>query len=85
MNVAQQPAPADSLLKTYIGGRNPERWGQYGDCFSVRISRPVTARGAGQSMGSGFRLLLGFHVLYSKVLLHAAAKRLLRLPKLKPV
>jgi hypothetical protein len=171
MNVTQQPAPADSLLRTYLGGRNPERWGRYGDCFSVQVSRPVTleefvfafyttwvfrlerrilrlvigaastdaqargvangteqvfaawvvgarsesqllmcdryettrswfrvlpneggttlqfgsavasatGRGAAQSMGSGFRLLLSLHVLYSKVLLRAAAKRLLAL------
>lgn len=177
MNVSQQPAPADSFLKTYKGGCKPERWGQYDDCFSVRVDRPVglaefvfafyttrvfrlerrilwlvigaastdaqargvangaeqlfaawrvgarsetqllmcdryettrswfrvlpseggttlqfgsavasaPARGAEQSTGSGFRLLLGFHVLYSKVLLRAAAKRLLRSPELKPL
>jgi hypothetical protein len=177
MNVTQQPAPADSLLRTYLGGDNPERWGQYGDCFSVQVSRPVTleefvvafyttwvfrlerrilrlvigtpstdaqargvatgteqvfaawavgarsesqllmcdryettrswfrvlpneggttlqfgsavasapGRGAAPSTGRGFRLLLGFHVLYSKVLLRAAAKRLLRSPELKPL
>ena len=177
MHVTQQPAPADSFLRTYLGGRNPERWGQYSDCFSVRVDRPVglaefvfafyttwvfklerrilqlvigaastdaqargvakgteqlfaawrvgarsesqllmcdryettrswfrvmpneggttlqfgsavasaPTRGAARSKGSGFRLLLGFHVLYSKVLLRAAAKRLLRSPKLKPL
>ena len=37
-------------------------------------------------MSRGFRLLLGFHVQYSKVLLRAAAKRLLSLPpNLKPL
>jgi hypothetical protein len=175
MNVTQQPAPSDSFLRTYLGGRNPERWGRYEDCFSIQVSRPVTleefvfafyttwvfrlerrilrligaastdaqargvangkeqlfaawavgarsesqllmcdryettrswfrvlpneggttlqfgsavasapARDAGSSMVSGFRLLLGFHVLYSRVLLRAAAKRLLRSPELKP-
>jgi hypothetical protein len=177
MRIEHQPAPPDSLLKTYQGGGHPERWGQYGDCFSVRVNRLVglsdfvfafyttwvfklerrilqlvigaastdaqafrvahgteqvfaawvvgarsesqllmcdryettrswfrvlpnesgstlqfgsavasaPARGAAQSRGSGFRLLLGFHVLYSKVLLRAAAKRLLRSPELKPL
>lgn len=177
MLIDHQAAPSDSLLKTYTGGRQPERWGQYGDCFSVQVDRLVSleefvfafyttrvfrlerailrlaigaastdaqahgvangsenvfaawrvgarsesqllmcdryestrswfrvlpnqagttlqfgsavasARGKMQapSMSRGFGLLLGFHVLYSKVLLRAAARRLLsQPPKLKP-
>ena len=176
MNITQQPTPSESLLRTYRGGRNPERWGRYDDCFSVRLDRPVGLsvfvfafytswvfrlercilrlaigaastdaqargvangteqlfaawtvgarsdsqllmcdryettrswfrvlpneggttlqfgsavasppdRGAVRTIGSGFRLLLGFHVFYSRVLLRAAAKRLLRSPQIKP-
>jgi hypothetical protein len=32
----------DALLKTWRGGRHPERWGGYGDCFSVPIAQPVS-------------------------------------------
>jgi hypothetical protein len=38
----QEAAPGDALLKTYRGGVHPERWGRYGDCFSVRIDRTVS-------------------------------------------
>jgi hypothetical protein len=178
MKISQQLAPPDSLLRTYRGGRRPERWGQYGDCFSVEVARSVTleefvlafytsgvfrlercilrlligvastdadaralAQGSqdgfaiwragarsdsqllmcdryestrswfrvlpvesgtmlqfGSAVASarqidgapskrpGFRLLLGFHVLYSKVLLRAAAKRVMAQPgSLKPL
>jgi hypothetical protein len=176
MKITQQPAPLDSLLMSYRGGTRPERWGQYGDCFSVNLNLKVTleefvfafytswafkierrilrwaikagstdaearavaggtldsfavwsvgartdtqllmcdryestrswfrvvpledgtllqfgsavaAAGGGEAatMSSGFKLLLGFHVLYSKVLLRAAAKRLMaRAPGLTP-
>jgi hypothetical protein len=134
MNITQQPAPSDSFLRTHLGGRNPERWGQYDDCFSVRVDRPVgleefvfafyttwvfrlercilrlaigaastdaqargvgtlqfgsavasaPGRGAARTIGNGLGLLLGFHVFYSRVLLRAAAKRLLRSPQIKP-
>jgi hypothetical protein len=30
------------LLKTYRGGKHPERWGHYGDCFSVQVDSSVT-------------------------------------------
>jgi hypothetical protein len=40
--VIQQTVPDDALLKTYRGGRHPERWGHYGDCFSVQVDGPVT-------------------------------------------
>jgi hypothetical protein len=40
--VIQQTVPDDALLKTYHGGRHPERWGHYGDCFSVQVDGPVT-------------------------------------------
>ena len=32
----------DALLKTYRGGLCPERWGTYGDCFSVTADRTVS-------------------------------------------
>jgi hypothetical protein len=41
-SITQEPAPHDALLKTYRGGAHPERWGSYGDCFSVRVDRPVS-------------------------------------------
>jgi len=40
--VEQHPVPDDALLRTYRGGHRPELWGQYGDCFSVRVDRAVT-------------------------------------------
>jgi hypothetical protein len=33
--IARVAVPANALLKTYRGGRHPERWQGYGDCFSV--------------------------------------------------
>lgn len=39
-------------------------------------SAVVPARGKDADIGAGFRFLLGFHKLYSKVLLHAAKRRL---------
>jgi hypothetical protein len=41
-SITQEAAPADALLKTYRGGLHPERWGRYGDCFSVRVDRVVS-------------------------------------------
>ena len=40
--VLQETLAADALLKTYRGGKHPERWGNYGDCFSVSINQPVS-------------------------------------------
>ena len=40
--IAQCPVAEDSLLRTYRGGKHPERWGHYGDCFSVPVDRAVT-------------------------------------------
>jgi len=37
----RETVPSDSLLKTYRGGRHPERWGTYADCFAVTIDRQV--------------------------------------------
>lgn len=39
-------------------------------------SAVVPAKGKETDIGAGFRFLLGFHKLYSKVLLHAAKRRL---------
>lgn len=41
-DIAQCPVADDALLKTYRGGKHPERWGNYGDCFSVSVDRAVT-------------------------------------------
>jgi hypothetical protein len=41
-SIVQGPVPDDALLKTYRGGRHPELWGAYGDCFSVPVDRPVS-------------------------------------------
>ena len=40
--VVQQPVPEDALLKSFRGGRHPERWGHHGDCFVVAVEAPVT-------------------------------------------
>ena len=40
--VVQEPLPRDSLLATYRGGRHPELWEGYGDCFSLTLDRPVS-------------------------------------------
>lgn len=32
----------DALLKTYRGGPHSERWGEYGDCFSVTTDRTIS-------------------------------------------
>jgi hypothetical protein len=41
-SVVREALPADALLSTYRGGRNPERWGGYGDCFAVTADRNVS-------------------------------------------
>jgi hypothetical protein len=41
-SITQEAAPEDALLKTYRGGAHPERWGRYGDCFSVSVDRAVS-------------------------------------------
>jgi hypothetical protein len=43
-SITQEAAPADALLKTYRGGVHPERWGRYGDCFSVRVDGVVSLK-----------------------------------------
>jgi hypothetical protein len=40
--VTREPVTDDALLKTYRGGVRPERWGKYGDCFSVTVDRVVS-------------------------------------------
>ncbi|HME41196.1 MAG TPA: hypothetical protein VKG63_19730 [Steroidobacteraceae bacterium] len=36
-SIARETVPEDALLKTHRGGAHPERWGRYGDCFSVTV------------------------------------------------
>src|SRR5580704_7997175 len=38
-SIARETLPEDALLKTHRGGVHPERWGRYGDCFSVTVNR----------------------------------------------
>lgn len=38
-SIAREAVPEDSLLKTHRGAVHPERWGNYADCFSVRVDR----------------------------------------------
>jgi hypothetical protein len=38
-SIAREAVPEDSLLKTHRGAVHPERWGNYGDCFSVSVER----------------------------------------------
>jgi hypothetical protein len=40
-SISQEGVPEHSLLKTYRGGRSPERWNGYGDCFSAIVEREV--------------------------------------------
>jgi hypothetical protein len=42
VGVTREPVADDALLKTYRGGLRPERWGKYGDCFSVTVDRVVS-------------------------------------------
>jgi len=39
--VLQKSLPHDALLATHRGGKHPELWGGYGDCFVVSIDRTV--------------------------------------------
>ena len=41
-SIAREALPQDALLNTYRGGVRPERWGAYGDCFSVTVERAVS-------------------------------------------
>ena len=40
-SIAREAVPQDALLNTFRGGARPERWGRYGDCFSVTVDRVV--------------------------------------------
>jgi hypothetical protein len=54
-----------------------------GDRTVLQFGSAVAARGGrtrSGSRGGGFRLLLGFHVLYSQVLLHAAKLGVMKTP-----
>jgi hypothetical protein len=41
-SIEREALPEDALLKSYRGGVRPERWGAYGDCFSVTADRAVS-------------------------------------------
>lgn len=40
-SIVREAVPEDALLKTYRGKVHPERWGGYGDCFSVTVDQTV--------------------------------------------
>jgi hypothetical protein len=40
--ITRESVPDDALLRTFRGGRHPERWGKYADCFAVNVDREVT-------------------------------------------
>jgi hypothetical protein len=42
LGVTQRTVPEDSLLRTYVGGRHPQAWREYHDCFEIETDRPVT-------------------------------------------
>ncbi len=173
-SVRREAVAEDSLLRTYRGDTRPERWGRYGDCFSLIAERRVSltdfvfafytspvfrierfllgafagaassdtqarevaegsaaafalwyvgertatqllmcdryertrswfrvvpldrdrtllqfgsavaasrgSRSEGAALGLGFRLLMGFHILYSQALLHAAKVKIMQAP-----
>jgi hypothetical protein len=41
-SVEREALAEDSLLRTYRGGARPERWGRYGDCFSLIAEQRVS-------------------------------------------
>ncbi|MEP6884214.1 MAG: hypothetical protein ABJC66_05640 [Gammaproteobacteria bacterium] len=41
-SIVRDSVPGDSLLKTHRGAAHPERWGNYGDCFSVGVDGAVS-------------------------------------------
>src|ERR1700685_1043210 len=41
-SVEREALAEDSLLRTYRGGTRPERWGRYGDCFSLIAEQRVS-------------------------------------------
>jgi len=41
-SIAREPVTDDALLKTFRGGKRSERWGKYGDCFSIPVDRVVS-------------------------------------------
>jgi hypothetical protein len=41
-SIAREMVPEDSLLKRHRGVVRPERWGSYGDCFSVSVDRAAS-------------------------------------------
>ncbi|MDP9142075.1 MAG: hypothetical protein M3O62_14955 [Pseudomonadota bacterium] len=49
-------------------------------CFGSAVVPVINRRTGKASMGYAFRALLGFHQLYSRILLRAAATRLMRSP-----
>ncbi|HEX3396963.1 MAG TPA: hypothetical protein VHS76_09690 [Steroidobacteraceae bacterium] len=41
-SITRESVPEDALLRTFRGGRHPERWGRYADCFAVGVDRNVS-------------------------------------------
>jgi hypothetical protein len=40
--ITRESVPEDALLRTFRGGKHPERWGRYADCFAVSVKQNVT-------------------------------------------
>jgi hypothetical protein len=40
-SITRESVPDGALLKTFSGGRHPERWGRYADCFAVNAAGEV--------------------------------------------
>lgn len=36
-SITREAVPDDALLKTFRGGKHPERWGRYADCFGLDV------------------------------------------------
>ena len=41
LSIRHECVPGVALLRTYRGGRHPERWRIYQDCFSIDVGRRV--------------------------------------------
>jgi len=42
LSIRREPVPDDALLRTYRGGRHPERWETYLDCFSIDVGCDIS-------------------------------------------
>ena len=65
----------DTFLLTLAKSQDEKK--ALGDCFDLFFDQPEPEQPPGERrLGPGFGALLGFHRLYSRILLRAAARRL---------